>query len=98
MGVAAFGALLLGLSALSVVDLSALVALPTALFLLVYLACTGAATLALRGLPRAAAASAVVVALLVAAGPVTVVAPTVAVAAVACPAPGRRPLADSGRG
>ncbi|MEU1616850.1 APC family permease [Streptomyces sp. NPDC005722] len=100
VGVAAFGALLLGLSALSVVDLSALVALPTALFLLVYLACTVAATRALRGLPRAAAAvaSAVVVALLVAAGPVTVVALAVAVAAVACPAPGRRPLADSGRG
>lgn len=58
VGVAAFGVLLLGLTALGTVDVTGLVALPTSLFLVVYLGCTAAAVRLLRGPVRWAAATA----------------------------------------
>ncbi|MGW9597517.1 APC family permease [Streptomyces chartreusis] len=76
VGVAAFGAILLGLAALRLMDISMLVALPTAFFLLVYLVCCGSAARLLTRQHRVAAiaASLATVALLVAVGVVLVVA------------------------
>ncbi|MFJ5264822.1 APC family permease [Streptomyces sp. NPDC088387] len=83
VSVAAFGALLLGLSAVGIVDLSLLVALPTAFFLLVYLVCCAAAgRLLARGARMAAIVATVTTGgLLVAAGTVSLLA-LVAVAVV----------------
>jgi amino acid efflux transporter len=82
-GAAAFGALLLGLSALGAIDLTMLVALPTAFFLVVYLTCCLSATRLLSGGGRAAAAVATTVtAGLLAATGIAAVVVLVAVAAV----------------
>src|SRR5256714_10899477 len=64
--IALVGLLLIGLSALRLADIVALVSVPTAMFLCVYLSCTAAATRILAGPARAAAAVAV---LAVLAGP-----------------------------
>lgn len=73
LGVSAFGAVLLALTALHVMGIGTLVATPTTLFLLVYLACTIAASRVLRGFPRVAAglAAVAITGLLAAAGTVT---------------------------
>ncbi|MEU3986536.1 APC family permease [Streptomyces sp. NPDC026672] len=87
VGVSAFGAVLLGLSALQVVDLSLLVALPTAFFLLVYLVCcASAARLLTRGARGAAVAAALAtVALLATAGLVSVAALTLVAVVTSVP-------------
>lgn len=73
LGVSAFGAVLLALTALHVMGIGTLVAMPTTLFLLVYLACTVAAFRVLHGFPRVAAglAAVAITGLLAAAGLVT---------------------------
>ncbi|GAA3722299.1 amino acid permease [Streptomyces tremellae] len=83
VGAAAFGAVLLGLSALRLMDVSLLVALPTAFFLLVYLVSCASATRLLRGPARwaAAAAALATLALLAADGPVAAAALAAALAA-----------------
>jgi amino acid efflux transporter len=59
------GLLLIGLSALRLADIVALVSVPTAMFLCVYLSCTAAATRILAGPARVAAAVAVLAVLAV---------------------------------
>src|SRR4029077_8666057 len=63
--IALAGLLLIGLSALRLADIVALVSVPTAMFLCVYLSCTAAATRILAGPARAAAAVAVLAVLAV---------------------------------
>jgi amino acid efflux transporter len=63
--IAAVGLVLLGLSALRLADIVALVSVPTAMFLCVYLSCTAAATRILTGPARVAAAVAVLAVLAV---------------------------------
>jgi amino acid efflux transporter len=66
LGIIAMGGLLLiGLSALRLADIVALVSVPTAMFLCVYLSCTAAATRILAGPARVAAAVAVLAVLAV---------------------------------
>ncbi len=63
--IALVGLLLIGLSALGLADIVALVSVPTAMFLCVYLSCTAAATRILAGPARVAAAVAVLAVLAV---------------------------------
>jgi len=63
--IALAGLLLIGLSALRLADIVALVSVPTAMFLCVYLSCTAAATRILTGPARVAAAVAVLAVLAV---------------------------------
>src|SRR6478672_546275 len=63
--IALVGLVLLGLSALRLADIVALVSVPTAMFLCVYLSCTAAATRILTGPARVAAAVAVLAVLAV---------------------------------
>ena len=63
--IALVGLLLIGLSALRLADIVALVSVPTAMFLCVYLSCTAAATRILAGPARVAAAVAVLAVLAV---------------------------------
>jgi amino acid efflux transporter len=63
--IALVGLLLIGLSALRLADIVALVSVPTAMFLCVYLSCTAAATRILAGSARVAAAVAVLAVLAV---------------------------------
>src|SRR6185437_12262884 len=63
--IALVGLVLLGLSALRLADIVALVSVPTAMFLCVYLSCTAAATRILAGPARVAAAVAVLAVLAV---------------------------------
>jgi amino acid efflux transporter len=63
--IALVGLVLLGLSALGLADIVALVSVPTAMFLCVYLSCTAAATRILTGPTRVAAAVAVLAVLAV---------------------------------
>jgi amino acid efflux transporter len=63
--IALAGLVLLGLSALRLADIVALVSVPTAMFLCVYLSCTAAATRILAGPARVAAAVAVLAVLAV---------------------------------
>jgi amino acid efflux transporter len=63
--IALAGLLLIGLSALRLADIVALVSVPTAMFLCVYLSCTAAATRILAGPARVAAAVAVLAVLAV---------------------------------
>ncbi|MGH3172617.1 MAG: hypothetical protein ACRDPF_01955, partial [Streptosporangiaceae bacterium] len=63
--IALAGLLLIGLSALGLADIVALVSVPTAMFLCVYLSCTAAATRILTGPARVAAAVAVLAVLAV---------------------------------
>src|SRR6266581_7117760 len=63
--IALAGLLLIGLSALRLADIVALVSVPTAMFLCVYLSCTAAAARILTGKARAAAAVAVLAVLAV---------------------------------
>src|SRR5690242_12937507 len=101
--IAAVGLVLLGLSALRLADIVALVSVPTAMFLCVYLSCTAAATRILAGPARVAAAVAVlaVLAVLAFCGWQALLAVAV-VAAVACyPALRGRPargITPSGNG
>jgi amino acid efflux transporter len=63
--IALVGLLLIGLSALRLADIVALVSVPTAMFLCVYLSCTAAATRILAGPARVAAGVAVLAVLAV---------------------------------
>ena len=91
--IALAGLLLIGLSALRLADIVALVSVPTAMFLCVYLSCTASAVRILAGPARVAAAVAVLAVLAVLAfcgwPALLAVAVVAAVAALATPSPGR---------
>jgi amino acid efflux transporter len=94
--IALVGLLLIGLSALGLADIVALVSVPTAMFLCVYLSCTAAATRILAGPARVAAAVAVlaVLAVLAFCGGQALLAVAVVALAVGLP---RRTVSSSSR-
>ncbi|MEU9023474.1 APC family permease [Actinomadura sp. NPDC048394] len=98
--IAATGGLLLGLAASGLVGTAQFVAVPTALFLVVYLACMAAAVRVLRGLVRVAAAVAcvTVVQLLLFSGWAALLAAAVAVTAAATEGVRRSVLQECGGG
>jgi amino acid efflux transporter len=95
--IALAGLLLIGLSALRLADIIALVSVPTAMFLCVYLSCTASAVRILAGPARAAAAVAVlaVLAVLAFCGWPALLAVAVVAAIAALATPSARRLADS---
>ena len=95
--IALVGLALIALSALRLADIAALVSVPTAMFLCVYLSCTASAARILSGRARAAAAVAVlaVLAVLAFCGWVLLAAAVIALAVLAAPGRGY-PSAEDG--